>query len=339
MNYTSAIFVSEYLENLTLLNPENSNKSSLKALDLFAGCGGLALGFEAAGFETIGYELDADAVRTYNKNLAGTCEKVCLTRDTRFPTADIIIGGPPCQPFSVGGHQKGLNDARDGFPAFISAVKQVRPRFWMFENVRGMMYRNKRYLNEIVIKLESMGYQISYELLKSVDFEVPQNRERLVVVGHKGDFYFPSPARRSFTAGEAISDIAYSVDSKSKILTKSQDNYIAKYEKASKCINPRDLNLNKPSRTVTCRNLAGATGDMLRVKLPDGRRKRLTVREGARLQSFPDWFAFHGSEISKFNQIGNAVPPMMAYHIASAIKAHLFGEQLDTLKNKQLAFL
>lgn len=80
---------------------------------------------------------------------------------------------------------------------------------------------------------------------------------------------------------------------------------------------PRDLHLDKrPARTVTCRNLAGATGDMHRVVLPDGRRRRLTVREGARLQSFPDWFEFQGSEASQYKQIGNAVPPLMAYEIA-----------------------
>jgi len=101
------------------------------------------------------------------------------------------------------------------------------------------------------------------------------------------------------------------------------DAYVAKYEKASNCITPRDLHLDRPSRTVTCRNLAGATGDMHRLVLDDGRRRRLTVREAARLQSFPDWFEFIGSETSTFNQVGNAVPPMLAYAIASSFKDHL----------------
>jgi DNA (cytosine-5)-methyltransferase 1 len=99
--------------------------------------------------------------------------------------------------------------------------------------------------------------------------------------------------------------------------------YVAKYEKASNCITPRDLHLDRPARTVTCRNLAGATGDMHRVVLPDGRRRRLTVHEGARLQSFPDWFEFQGSETSSFNQVGNAVPPMLAYHIAASFREYL----------------
>ena len=330
--------MSEYLELLTSLSLKNVEKNNFKVLDLFAGCGGLALGFEVLGFETVGYEKDKDAVETYNNNLEGKCHEELLTTDTIFPAVDIIIGGPPCQPFSVGGKQLGLDDSRDGFPVFINAVKQRKPQLWLFENVRGMLYRNKKYLQEIIKSLELLGYTISYQLMKASNFEVPQNRERLVVIGHKGGFQFPLEKNAKFTVGDAIADIAYKIDKNSKFLTKSQDTYVAKYEKASKCINPRDLYMDRPSRTVTCRNLAGATGDMLRVKLPDGRRKRLTVREGARLQSFPDWYKFKGTESSQFYQVGNAVPPLMSYHIAKAMLAYIKGEITETSQQGQLAF-
>ena len=106
----------------------------------------------------------------------------------------------------------------------------------------------------------------------------------------------------------------------SHFLTPSQDRYIAEYEKKSACITPRDLYADRPARTITCRNLAGATSDMQRVKLPDGRRRRIVQREAARLQSFPDWFEFCGNEVQQFTQIGNAVPPLLAYQLALCIK-------------------
>ncbi|NJN74819.1 MAG: DNA cytosine methyltransferase [Limnothrix sp. RL_2_0] len=328
-----------YLKSLEQLDPNNANKSGLKALDLFAGCGGLALGFEAAGIETIGYEKDYNAVQTYNSNLSGYCHQEVLNLDTQFPEADIVIGGPPCQPFSVGGKQQGLKDSRDGFPIFIKAIEQVKPEIWLFENVRGMIYKNKKYFQEIIKELNSLNYVIQFELLRASNYQVPQNRERLFVVGSKTKFQFPSINKYQFTVKDAIGDIAYLIDSNSKILTSSQDQYIEKYEKASQCVNPRDLYMDRPSRTVTCRNLAGATGDMLRIRLPDGRRKRLTVREGARLQSFPDWFEFYGSEISQFNQIGNAVPPLMSFVLANQFLASLQGAFEACSEYKQLSLL
>lgn len=312
-----------YFKSLKQLNPKNATKSGLIAIDLFAGCGGLALGFESAGIETIGYEQDKNAVDTYNKNLIGSCLQTTLTINSTFPQADLIIGGPPCQPFSVGGKQLGLKDSRDGFPIFLNAIKQVKPVLCLFENVKGMMYKNKQYFEEIICQLKVLGYQVSYQLVKAVNYEVPQNRERLIVVGHRGGYGFPIPHSYKFTAGDALSDIAQLVLNDHQFVTKSQDEYIAKYEKVSACANPRDLHMDKPARTVTCRNLAGATGDMLRIKLSDGRRKRLSVREGARLQSFPDWFNFSGSQAAQYKQIGNAVPPLMAYHIAKGIITYL----------------
>lgn len=311
---------------LSLLNREirPAGQRDLRAVDLFAGCGGLALGFEAAGFDTHGFELLPDACATYRRNLGGMCTEVELTSTTDLPRADVVIGGPPCQPFSVGGRQLGLADARDGFPIFISAVERLRPRAFMFENVRGLVYRNRWYLDEIVSALEGFGYQLEMRMLNAKQFGVPQNRERVFVVGHQGGFRFPEPIpARPITAGEALAELAEQIPAESKFLTASMDAYVARYETASKCVRPRDLHLDRPARTLTCRNLAGATGDMHRIRLADGRRRRLTTREAARLQSFPDWFEFVGGETSTFNQIGNAVPPLLALHVAGALREHL----------------
>jgi DNA (cytosine-5)-methyltransferase 1 len=308
------------------LKPWIDQELNKTVLDLFAGCGGLSLGFEACGFKTIGYEMNSNATNTYNNNLLGKCFNETLTTEMIYPAADIVIGGPPCQPFSVGGKQLGLKDSRDGFPIFIAAVKQLNPEVFLFENVRGMLYKNKWYLNEVLNELEELGYHLNYSILNAVNYNVPQNRERVIVIGSKKKITLPEPQLKKITAGDALGDLALQYDENSKFFTESMDRYVANYEKASKCINPRDLYLDRPARTLTCRNLAGATGDMHRIKLPDGRRRRVSIREAARLQSFPDWFEFLGNETSQFTQIGNAVAPYFAYHLALKIKKYILGE-------------
>lgn len=323
------------------LRPHHS--SDHLVLDLFAGCGGLALGFEAQGFKTVGFEMNADACATYEANLLGRCHQVVLSPNTPLSAASVIIGGPPCQPFSVGGYQMGLQDSRDGFPTFIAAISRIKPEIWLFENVRGLMYKNKWYLDEILASLRKQGYIVEAKILNVVNYGVPQNRERIVVVGHRGAFKFPTPLPYQVAAGEAVMDTALLAPENSKFLTANMDRYVANYEKASKCIIPRDLHLDRPARTLTCRNLAGATGDMMRIRLPDGRRRRLLVRESARLQSFPDWFQFIGNETSQYNQIGNAVSPLLAYFLAGSVREYLESSYRLTRKeieefNTQLSF-
>ncbi|WP_199248462.1 DNA cytosine methyltransferase [[Phormidium] sp. ETS-05] len=308
------------------LAPQPPSTSAPLTIDLFAGCGGMALGFEAAGFRTVGYEMLPDACATYRQNLHGICHQVTLSPNSELETeAAAIIGGPPCQPFSVNGHQRGLKDSRDGFPIFLSAVKRYQPQIAIFENVRGMLYKNKTYFAEIVAALQNLGYDVEWRILNAADYGVPQRRERLFCIAHKGGWQWPEKTHFSspYTAGEALGDMALVAPPDAKFLTPSIDRYIAKYERASKCVNPRDLHLDAPARTVTCRNLAAATGDMLRIRLPDGRRRRLTVREGARLQSFPDRFDFCGNFDSQCYQIGNAVPPLLAKAMGLSVQNYI----------------
>lgn len=310
---------SQYIDSV--LRPKVTENAIV--LDLFAGCGGLSLGFEAAGFRTIGYEMLDTAVETYNKNLCGTCHKEFLKVGFEYPEADkidIVIGGPPCQPFSRFGNQKGIEDSRDGFPIFLDAIKRLYPKVFLFENVANLLGRHKWYLELILDEVHKLGYKTDIQILNAKYYGVPQNRERVICVGYKSSFEYPTKEPKMTTVQEAIGDIMYNVDENSKILTPRQDEYIAIYEAKSHCVTPRDLHPDKPARTITCRNLAGATSDMQRIKLQDGRRKRLTHREAARLQSFPDWFEFAGNETKQFNQIGNAVPPLFAYKIALKVK-------------------
>ena len=321
-----AASVGEYVSRINrVLAPSRRPRHTV--LDLFAGCGGLSLGFESAGFRSAGIESDARCCETYNANLRGSCENGVITPDTEIPDADVVVGGPPCQPFSVFGRQEGVDDPRNGFPSFVSAVRRARPRMWMFENVRGMMYRNRGYLESVLAELRGLGYAVDCRMLNAAGYGVPQNRLRVIAVGHRGGFAFPEGGARPVTAGEAVGDTARTCGRRPKFLTPNMDKYVAVYERKSQLVTPRDLHLDRPARTVTCRNLAGATSDMHRVRLPDGRRRRLTVGEGARLQSFPDWFRFAGTETDAFNQIGNAVPPLFARALALSVAECLAGRR------------
>jgi DNA (cytosine-5)-methyltransferase 1 len=294
-------------------------------LDLFAGCGGLALGFEAAGFETIGYELSDVYAATYSANLEGSCKAVRITKDLVLPAAPVIVAGPPCQPFSVGGNRQADQDQRDGFPALLAAIERTKPELAIIENVPGLLVGSRRtYFDQTVASLEAMGYVAEHELLNAADFGVPQNRRRVFLVAHRGGFRFPEATHEeAITAGQAIGRLAKHLQKGARFLSPAMDAYVASYEAASKCRHPRDLKLDQPSRTLTCRNLGGATGDMMRIRLDDGRRRRLEIREAARLQAFPDWFKFTGTTASQFRQIGNAVPPLLALALAKQARSYL----------------
>jgi DNA (cytosine-5)-methyltransferase 1 len=285
--------------------------------------------------------MDPDACSTYSNNLAGKCHQIFLKPGIELVSdrhVEVIIGGPPCQPFSVVGSQRGKQDDRDGFPAFLSAMRRYQPKLAIFENVRGMLYRNREYFQSIRAEMRDLGYAVSSRLLNAVDFGVPQSRERLVVVAHRKEWKFPVPngTRNHTTVGHALADLQMSQNEPFRFLTASMDKYVATYEAKSKCINPRDLSMERPSRTVTCRNLSAATADMLRIKMPDGKRRMLTEREGARLQSFPDWFAFSGPESKRFEQIGNAVAPLFAKAIGIAAMLALLRSDISEARIQQL---
>jgi DNA (cytosine-5)-methyltransferase 1 len=296
-------------------------------IDLFAGCGGLALGFEVAGFRTVGYEMAFSPARTYTCNLDGDCHQKKLDVGDDLGPAEVVIGGPPCQPFSQIGYQRGRHDDRDGFPIFLDIVRRSSPKIAILENVRGLLFRNKDYLKQTLRELQSFGYDVDYKLMNAADYGVPQKRERVAIVATRCGWQWPSPVVYSpVTAGVALGDSVNHHFKGSRFLTQGMDAYIATYEAKSACVRPRDLHLDKPSRTLTCRNLGGATADMLRIRLPDGRRRMLHVQEASRLQSFPDWFGFTGSQGDVLEQIGNSVAPLMGLALARSAMAALKGK-------------
>ena len=308
------------------LPPPELPEDAPEIIDIFAGCGGLSLPFEVCGFRSIGYEMNAAAVATYSRNLNGDCHEAVLTPGLPEERVgvDVIVGGPPCQPFSQFGYQRGRQDNRDGLPIFVDAMIRFRPKIAIMENVRGLLYRNKGYLRAAAQDMERLGYTVHAELLKAVEYGVPQKRERVFIVASRIGWQWPERVVDSpVTAGAALGPMAAAENVDSKYLTPNIDRYVARYERKSHCVTPRDLHLDRPARTVTCRNLGGATADMHRLRMPSGRRRMLTVREGARLQSFPDWFDFAGTEYERCEQIGNAVPPLLGLAVARQVRRAL----------------
>ena len=155
------------------------------------------------------------------------------------------------------------------------------------------------------------------------NFEVPQNRERLFIIGYNGSFEYPVTSEKVFTVRDALGNLATEAPSDGLYLSASEDEYILRYEEKCQLKNPRDLHLDKPSRTLTCRNLAGSTADMIRLKMEDGRRRKIRVKEASRIQGFPDWFIFNENDSTAFNEIGQSVPPIFAKKLAESVLNYL----------------
>ena len=297
----------------------------LKALDLFCGAGGLSLGFWACGFDVMGIDRSADALKTYARNL-GKADRDELGDKTALPRADVVIAGPPCQPWSRAGKRLGEQDERDGLAIVTRAIGEIRPVAAVIENVPDMARSGGRqHLDDFKTQLAGLGYAVTEHLLNAADYGVPQNRRRIFVTALRGDepLHPPEPWPGKVTVRDAIPGTCRREVAGARLLSDGMSAYIERYERASGCRTPRDLHLDRPARTLTVRNLSGATGDMMRLRLPDGRRRMLTVREAARLQSFPDWFRICGSDRSRLEQIGNAVPPLLALAVAGSVRERL----------------
>jgi DNA (cytosine-5)-methyltransferase 1 len=308
------------------------NTTDTRAVDLFAGCGGLSEGFRSIFAAVVGYEADEAACATATKN-GHAMHRVRLDADSAIEPHSVLVGGPPCQPFSVAGGQRGRKDARDMVPVFVAQLRRHRPPLAVMENVANLSgKKHANYLRGIVEEMRGMGYEVEARVLNAADFGVPQERKRLFVVAHLAGsavFRFPRPshAARRVTVGDALGEAAFAAETgdahPNLLLTASMDRYVASYEARSHCKNPRDLRPDRPARTLTCRNLAGCTSDMIRIRLTDGRRRQLTVAEAAALQTFPQGY-FDGLERTPaMRMIGNAVPPMLARAMAESAFAYL----------------
>lgn len=315
-------------------------------VSLFAGCGGLDLGFEKAGFNLLwANDYDETISKTYQINHPKT---ILNTQDIRIlssndiPNCDGIIGGPPCQSWSEGGKRLGINDPRGQlFFDFIRIVKEKQPKFFVIENVKGILEtKHQEALRTFLSMLTEAGYNVNYQLLNAVDFRIPQDRLRVFFVGIRNDlnnvFQFPQPTSTPpITLKQAIADISeiprpYNHEHVDgiNIQRPNHDVYTGPYDEKYMARN-RVRTWNEPSFTIQALAQNAPLHpqapkmqmvSLNRRKFADGYEylyRRLSVRECARIQTFPDSFIFYYTDIKDgYKMVGNAVPPRLAYHIA-----------------------
>lgn len=314
----------------------------MKVLALFSGCGGMDLGFEKAGADVVwANDIDKDAVKTYKHNISENivCKDIYDIEPTEAPDdIDLIVGGFPCLGFTLAkGKSRNIDDSHNIlYQQYIRILEQKLPKYFLIENVPGMkagmnfdtffeqmMKDFKKVGEETVFK----GYRIKYETLLASNYGVPQNRKRLIIIGTRNDIEvepnFPLPTHTKdtdkspellphVTIKEAIADLPDSFD-------ETFPNHIGTKHKVkiNQYLGNRKLDWDKPSPTITGRG--SRTGGAVIHPHPNCER-RLSVRECARLQSFPDDFIFTGSNGANFAHIGNAVPPILAFHIAKEFR-------------------
>lgn len=317
------------------------------AIDLFCGAGGLSIGLQAAGIKSVfAVEVSRDAVDTYRCAFPDVTVHSGDIKEVDFRKwrgLDLVVGGPPCQPFSTGGLRHGDADHRDLLPEFVRAVLEIRPRAFILENVPGLISFSD-YLKRTLRPLLDI-YAVSVpRVVNAADFGVPQSRRRLIVTGVQGYTSFDIPThsgKPKVAAGEVLGALPIGEANPSKInFAKRPDLRPNPYHGQLFNGGGRPINLERPAPTI----LASAGGNKthfldLEGRVPAYHRhltgggvpytgslaggRRLTVIESALLQSFPTDMAFCGARSSRYTQIGNAVPLKLAQAIGESIAEQL----------------
>lgn len=324
----------------------------MNLISLFSGAGGLDLGFEKAGFSILAAnEFDHSIWKTYEKNHKAKLIKgdICNISSNKFPDCDGIIGGPPCQSWSEAGSLKGINDPRGQlFYQYIRVLKDKKPKFFLAENVKGMMAkRHDEAVKNIVNQFEEAGYDVFIYLLNASDYGVPQDRKRVFYIGFRKDlkiqFEPPEPFDKKTTFKEAIFDLK---DSALPALEKNKTNgdrcKVLNHEYFVGAYSPIFMSRNRVRKWNEQAFTVQASGRQCQLhpqapvmpKLEKNKNifepgkehlyRRLSVRECARIQGFPDDFKFYYNNLNDaYKMIGNAVPVNLAYVIANQIKLYI----------------
>lgn len=296
-------------------------------VSMFSGCGGMDLGFRG-GFEVFGRyyerlpfrviwanEHNPAACRTYRRNLGVHvhCADVWDALELMPNKTDVLIGGFPCQDISINGKRAGINGRRSGlYRAMVEGIKRTRPLVFVAENVKGLLMKgHERAIRQLLHDFGALGYQVSLHLCLAADYGIPQTRERVFIVGTSArarSFVRPNPERtrdRWMSAKEALADLE-GVGEDPGI------NHVWSRANKSPEQGNRRLAPDRPAYTIR----AECHGNIqYHYCLP----RRISMREAARVQSFPDGFIFESKLRETERQVGNAVPPVLAWHIARAV--------------------
>lgn len=322
-------------------------RKKIKTVSYFCGCGGADLGligdfcylskhYEKLNFEII-YAVDFDryAVNTYNANFQhkAECKDVCQVDCQQLEDVDLFIGGFPCQSFSTVNPTKDTNDARANlYKEIVKFLHTKKPKYFICENVKGLITLQKgAIIKKIVDEFTEAGYNVVYKLIKAVEFGIPQKRERVFIVGIRKDF------DKEFVFPKAIKDENSPVPLKKVIdqLNIDEQKYYFSERAVQGMKNAKNnmkrglwQNLDNACLTITshlAKTSLNSRDPVLLVNPEKELYRRFTPREAARIQSFPENFIFPDSETQSYKQIGNAVPPVLMWHIANNLQSIIDG--------------
>lgn len=301
--------------------------SKYKVVSLFSGAGGLDLGFHKAGFDIIwANDFDKYAVQTYKMNFKNEIvfDDINNIDFNTIPSADVVIGGFPCQPFSMMGSELGFEDTRGTvFFTVANLIKQMidrgeKPKVVVLENVRRLLTHDGGNTFKVIkhVLEHELGYKVFYKVLNSSDYGVPQTRNRIFIVcfdEKRVDFNFPREVELKYTMQDLLEknvDEKYFLSDRllKTILSNGAGNYKAKSEIDLKIARPLCSTMHKMHRA--CQDNYVTDG---------GKVRRLTPREAARLQGFPDEFIIPVSDTQAYRQFGNAVTVSVAESVAKSI--------------------
>lgn len=330
----------------------------LRAIDLFAGIGGIRLGFEKAGFQIVySNDIDKYACQTYKENFGEIDQRdISSVQSSEIPDFDVLLAGFPCQPFSMAGHQKGFQDPRGSmFFQLVRIIKEKKPKAFLLENVKNLKNHNKGETFKVILHYlqEELGYDVHYKVLNSKNFGLPQNRERIYIVGFRKpvEFEFPEGDQNSMAK---ITDILERDVPEHYFLSEKYYEGLVKHKERHKAkgsgfgfeiLKPNGIafalvvgNMGRERNLIqdTPRESFYKEGDDKAIARNYLGVRKLTLRECARLQGFPENFIIPSVRTHAYKQFGNTVSVPVIKEIAKKMKKYLLQNVKDYSEKSSL---